>query len=381
MTRDYILREFVSQGMVADFCVRGSDRNPHAHILLTLRGLLPGGFGPKERRWNGKAVLIQWRAAWAEFANEHLARAGHAVRIDHRTLEAQQIELLPGRRVGVARARRGAEPLPNHLTDRIAEQQRIAQDNGQTILEDPTVALRALTHQRPTFTHEELADFLRFRTDDEVQFDLAMRAVIECPECVALACAAGDTLRFTSRDMIEAERSLVRRSVSMVARRGHGVALDRLGAISSQHSLEGEQRRAFEYLMSEGDAKALVVADGDKAALFAAASRAWRESGLMVSGVAPSRRAADQLESIAGVACSTVADYESESPDGHELRREAVVLLDGAQMWGLKQLERVLAAADRARAKAVLIADAGQYRAMKIESPFADVLRAITAAA
>jgi Ti-type conjugative transfer relaxase TraA len=378
LVRDYTLREFVSKGMVADLCVRGSDHNPHAHIMLTLRGVIPTGFGPKERQWNGKAVLIQWRSAWAERANEHLARAGHSVRIDHRTLEAQQIELLPGRRIGFARARRGPGSLPNHLTDRLIEQQRIAKENGETILADPTVALRVLTQQRATFTLEELAIFLRSRTEDAIQFDLAIRAVTECREWVPLAHAAGERPRFTSRDMIEAERSLVRRSVSMVTRQGHGVTPDKRGRVSSEFSLDAEQCRAFEYLVGEGDAKALVVKDGDKPTLFAALSHAWGQSGLTVTGMAPSRRAADVLEAMAGVKCCTVAEYEGESPAGPELGREAVLLLDGAHMLGLKQLERVLAVADRARAKAVLIADAEQFRAMKVESPFADVLRAIT---
>ncbi len=76
LLRDYIETEFVSQGMIADFSVRMAGSNPHSHILLTLRRVTSAGFGPKERRWNGKTTLLQWRAAWAERANEHLARAG-----------------------------------------------------------------------------------------------------------------------------------------------------------------------------------------------------------------------------------------------------------------------------------------------------------------
>ena len=163
LVRDYIAQEFVAKGMIADFSVRGEANNPHAHILLTLRRLTPAGFGPKERGWNGKSALLNWRAAWAARANEHLARAGHAVRIDHRTLEAQQIELTPGRRIGIGRARQ-AGALPAHLSERIAEQQDITQRNGVAILEDPTVALRALTHQRPIFSRRELVEFLHSRT-------------------------------------------------------------------------------------------------------------------------------------------------------------------------------------------------------------------------
>ena len=122
LVRDYVAEEFVAKGMIADFCVRGDPGNPHAHILLTLRALTPTGFGRKERRWNGKSMLLDWRTAWAERVNEHLARAGHAARIDHRTLAAQQIELMPERRIGIGRARVESGALPAHLEERIAEQ-------------------------------------------------------------------------------------------------------------------------------------------------------------------------------------------------------------------------------------------------------------------
>ena len=178
LVREYVATEFVAKGMIADFCIRGDTHNPNAHILLTLRGVTAQGFGPKERRWNGKATLLEWRSAWADRANEHLARAGQAMRIDHRTLAAQQIELTPGRRIGIAgRPRQGIETLPSHLQERISEQKRIANDNGAAILEDPSVVLRALTHQQPTFSLEDLARFLRSRTDGAEQLDASILAI------------------------------------------------------------------------------------------------------------------------------------------------------------------------------------------------------------
>src|ERR1700730_12523597 len=177
LVRDYIAQEFVAKGMIADFCIRRNDpNNPHAHILLTLREATPSGFGPKMRHWNRKSNLLEWRSAWAERANQHLARAGHVVRIDHRTLEAQQSELMPGRNTGVERAREGEQTLPSHLKERVAERQRIARENGEMILEDPTVALRALSRQRPIFTHQELVQFLESRTGNPEQLAAVLAA-------------------------------------------------------------------------------------------------------------------------------------------------------------------------------------------------------------
>ena len=372
LVRDYIATEFVAQGMVADFCIRGQAHNPHAQILLTLRGVTVEGFGPKQRCWNGKAVLHRWRAAWAECANDHLARAGHAVRIDHRTLEAQQIELMPGRRIGVARERRNDASLPEHLVERLAEQQRIARDNGDTMLTDPTVALRALTHQRPIFTEAELDQFLLPRTQDTDQFDAVLQAVKLCPDLIRLAPGQDGAARFTSRDMVEAERSLVRRAVSMASRRGHGVPPDQRGAVDDE-----SWRQAFDDLVGDGDIKTLVLPDHHKTTLLAAAHRTWAANGLTVEGTASSRRAAELLESSTGIKSRSLADYESQWESGGELGRESVLVLDGAQGLGLKQLERLLAAADRGRAKAVLVAQAHKLEAMKVDSPFDTVRRAI----
>ena len=271
-----------------------------------------------------------------------------------------------------SRARQGTEALPEHLAERIAEQQRIAQANGEIILEDPTVALGALTRQRPTFTRQELVQYLRARTQNETQFDAVLTAVSQSSELVALSLE-----RFTSRDMIEAEKSLVRRAVSMANRRGHGVALDRQNVISAQCLLSDAARQAFSCLVSEGDAKALAVTSGVKAAILAAAAQAWSGQGLAVRGVAPSRRAARSLQAVAGVRSQSLAACEEEWQSGAEMSRDTVLLLDGAEVLGLKQFERFLAAVDRARAKAVLVGDFDQLYAARGESPFRDLMRHI----
>ena len=376
LVRDYVAGEFIARGMIADFCLRGDPGNPQAHILLTLRAVTPDGFGLKERRWNGRAVLQEWRAAWAERANDHLARAGHGVRIDHRTLEAQQIELAPARRVGVPRGRREDDTLPTHLTERVLRQQRVAQINGDLILGDPTVVLRALTHQRPLFTLRELAAFLRPRTHGDAQFESAMARVTASPEMVALPDGDGAEARFTSRDMFEAEKSLLRRVASMAARRQTAGAA-RVNAASWREGLTGDQRRTFDQLIGEGDAKAVALDSGaGKAALLTAVHGVWKDSGRRVMGAAPSARAASALEQASGIATRTLESREDAWLQGLDLpQRDTVLVVEEAERMGLKQLERVVAVADKARAAIVLIGDAAQLRAMKVVPPLASVLR------
>ena len=187
LLRDYAKREFVSKGMVADLGVHlDNPHNPHAHILLTTRRLTADGFGPKERSWNDKRELLHWRSGWAEVTNEHLAEAGLAVRIDHRSYAEQRLELIPGRKIGLGKDRQETLGLPGFLADRVAEQQRIAGANGVQIIAEPTIALKALSHTNATFTHHDLAKFLHTRTDTAEQFQQAYLKVTTSPDLVPL---------------------------------------------------------------------------------------------------------------------------------------------------------------------------------------------------
>ena len=174
LLRDFTERTFVSTGMVADIALHRDDiENPHAHVLLTLRDLTTEGFGTKRRDWNARAELIKWRVQWAEIANEHLLRAGLEIRIDHRTLEAQGIDLVPGRKLGLSVERQRQPDLPRNLAERIVEQREIAAENGRRILEDPSLALRALAHTQTTFTARDIAKYLSGRTYGAEQFSAA----------------------------------------------------------------------------------------------------------------------------------------------------------------------------------------------------------------
>lgn len=97
LVRDYVRQAFVAHGMVADIAIhaphrQGDDRNHHAHVMLTMRAITAEGFGKKERAWNETAFIEHWRETWQEAVNRALERAGHAGRVDHRTLEEQRIE-------------------------------------------------------------------------------------------------------------------------------------------------------------------------------------------------------------------------------------------------------------------------------------------------
>ena len=350
LLREFVDAEFVSTGMIADIAIRrASPDHPTAHVLLTLRELNATGFGPKVRLWNRKTNLLEWRSAWARCANAHLARAGHRVRIDHRTLEAQQIELAPARKTGVAPRWDGERILPQYMQDRLAEQREIARENGDAILQDPSLAVRALTRQRSVFTRDELIRFLTPRTGDAAQLEAALSSIMSCTELVAVAPLDKCQALFTSRDMIDAEKSLMRRAQAMALRRGHATTSSSGAAHSGSWSQP--QRDAFVYATSEGDFKAIALTNDTNSEFLDAARAVWNAHGYRMRVALPQQ-------------------------DADPLTKSDVVVVEDAEMIELKSLERLLAAVDRARAKLVLVGDAAQLEEMGSISPMQSLYEA-----
>jgi len=101
--------EFVKRGMVAQVSVHEPEadngrRNPHAHLLLTMRDVSAEGFGKKNREWNGGwmasgvpdgGALKGWRTMIAEHTNEALEQAGHDARVDARSYKDLGIDQVP----------------------------------------------------------------------------------------------------------------------------------------------------------------------------------------------------------------------------------------------------------------------------------------------
>ena len=95
LVAEYCQKNFVDKGMIADIVFHDLDsKNPHAHVMLTLKTIGPEGFGKKDRSWNDKKIMIQWRESWATMSNSYLEAAGSEERIDHRSLRTQCADAL-----------------------------------------------------------------------------------------------------------------------------------------------------------------------------------------------------------------------------------------------------------------------------------------------
>lgn len=379
LARDFVRTEFVERGMIADLNVHwdyGADglAKPHAHVMLTMREVNEDGFGAKVRDWNRTELISTWRERWAEHVNERLASLDIDARIDHRSLEAQGIDLEPQTKIGAPSLRMGP------VADRLIEHHAIARENGERIIANPDIALDAITMGQATFTRRDLAMFVHRHSDGKDQFDRVMIAVQSSPDLVALGKDGRGNERLTSRDMIEVEVRLERASALISERDGHRVheqprqralaAAERRGLV-----LSGEQRAAFEHATAGRDLGVVVgYAGTGKSAMLGVAREAWEEAGLSVRGAALSGIAAENLEAGSGIASRTIASLEHQWTQGRDLLTASdVLVIDEAGMIGSRQMERVLSAANEAGAKVVLVGDPQQLQAIEAGAAFRSI--------
>ncbi len=157
--REYCKANFVSKGMIADFCIHDKgDNNPHCHILLTMRPLENNGeWGAKSCKvydldengqriklasgnwkshkedttdWNDRGNAELWRANWSEHCNRYLEKIGHSERIDHRSYERQGVSLIPQIHLGVSASQMERKGI---ATDRGNANRQILHDNKMIV--------------------------------------------------------------------------------------------------------------------------------------------------------------------------------------------------------------------------------------------------------
>jgi Ti-type conjugative transfer relaxase TraA len=382
LARDFVQREFVDQGMIADLNVHwdiGADGQPkpHAHVMLTMREVREEGFGPKVRDWNRVELVEHWREAWADHVNQRLTELDIDASVDHRSLEAQGIDLEPQGKIGAAARRMDAQGLE---AERVEDHRDIAYRNGERIIANPGVALDAITYGQATFTKRDLAMFVHRHSDGADQFNSVMTAVRQSPDLIELGKDGLGEDRFTSHDMIETEQRLQRAADLMKKREHHRVSAGSremvLGRSEARgFALSGEQKAAFEHVTDEHGLNVVVgYAGTGKSAMLGVAKDAWEDAGYNVRGAALSGIAAENLATGSGIASRTIASLEHQWGKGRELLTSRdVLVVDEAGMVGTRQMERVLSAAAEAGAKVVLVVDLEQLQAIEAGAAFRSI--------
>lgn len=108
LIRAFAQDNFVDKGMIADINIheeKASDggMNPHAHIMLTMKPIDEQTgelMSAKNRDWNKKELLNEWRENWADSVNAAYEEHGIEETVDHRSLAEQGVAREPEIHVG-----------------------------------------------------------------------------------------------------------------------------------------------------------------------------------------------------------------------------------------------------------------------------------------
>lgn len=404
-----LVREF-AQRLADDYCLgvdyaihapdhQGDDRNVHAHILITTNRIEKDGrLGNKAREFDGIAhaiahaadaqrgekkanVIDDLREEWSRLANAHLERAGLAERIDHRSYAGQGVALTPTTHIGVeavGMGRRGveAERLDIHGEDR--------QEQADQIRSRPDVLLDKITATRAVFTRRDMAVELNRYIDDPSEFQIVLAQLEQSVRLVEMEPANGRLpAKYSTREMIDAERAMADSAERMAGASRHAVperfvaeAIERAGTLST------EQANAVRHVTGSS-AVAAIIGDAGTGKSFSMriAKEAWEGAGYSVRGAAMAGKAADELQAGSGIESRTLASLEYGWKEGRNLlTARDVLVVDEAGMVGSRQLGRVLAAAEAAGAKVVLLGDDKQLAAIEAGAAFRAVVENVGAA-
>lgn len=176
---------------------------------------------------------------------------------------------------------------------------------------------------------------------------------------------------YTTQAMVDLERSnhaaaeaLHNRETQRLTAKAVAAAVARNGLLSD------EQRRVVEHATSSRDI-ALVqgVAGAGKTFTLEAVADAYKRAGYEVRGLAPSGKAAKNLQDGASVPSTTIARAALDL-EGREWEPTQVYIVDEAGMVGTHDMNTLLTAAQRSGAKLLLVGDTKQLQSIQAGAPF-----------
>lgn len=376
---------------------KDGESNPHVHIMFCERrndGIERdveqyfkrynsknpelGGAG-KDRSFTHKSFVHAVRQEWAETVNHKMQSLGLDARIDHRSYKDMGVDI---ESQNVKRLYANSENVENSaaftMSDSIRSKQR---ENGWRIIENPTIALDALTAMQSTFTKRDLEKYVFAHTDGVEQYTKAFNSILSSQSLMQLD---DDKQKFTSSQMRETESKILD-DVRYLSGKKHGerdadthmCALQ----VSFNRTFNEEQKNSFDLFMTGRQIAVLNGAAGTgKSYVLGAVNEAYSDAGFKVIGAALQGTTAQNMEIDAGIKSSTIAsllkrlDNEQNMPSLKQtLDSKTVLIIDEAGMVGSRDMQKLIEHAKRTEASIRLVGDDKQLNAVSAGSAFSKV--------
>ncbi|MEU8708374.1 MobF family relaxase [Streptomyces sp. NPDC048565] len=194
-----------------------------------------------------------------------------------------------------------------------------------------------------------------------------------------------NTARFTTQDILDAERVIVDQARSRYACGAAQLTGSQAGAaldvfeVASGFALGDEQRAAVRRLLTAGHGVDTVigVAGSGKTSIMEACRTGWDAVGMTYAGVSRSAVAAQNLFEGSGIPVSTAASWLQRIERGEGLRGIDVLVLDEAVMTDDRSLARLLTAAAATGTKVIGVGAPQQQRAIGPGGGFEEIHRLV----
>ena len=405
--------------------------NPHCHTYFLTRELIEGDSShrlskTKNRDWNKRELHANWREQWAQYATFHLKMHGHDITLDHRSYEDQGIDIEPQVKLGKgikeqekraqskngikkAEAREGLAlendgskrndqdlSLYNQgehgfinakpATNRVQAFRDVQLRNLYRIMRRPETVFDIVTRHHATFMWGDVQKVLGRYVDEAELFQRLDSRLKNSSELLLLRTGGvgeghvDERAIYTTRSMLKAEKALVEAAESIAAHKTHQVSsafLEQgLGRMQEKLQKEGfslseGQECAIRHLVNDGQLKCIVgYAGAGKTTALEACREIWESEGYSVYGLAPTGRAAQNLEG-SGIASQTLHKFLKSFEEGRsQYSKKSILVLDEGGMVDVERFDAFLGAVKKLGVKAVVVGDAAQLQPVEAGPAF-----------
>ncbi|MBX9621592.1 MAG: AAA family ATPase [Alphaproteobacteria bacterium] len=372
--------------------------NPHCHVVIPTRRLEKNGMGEKEREWNLKSLLFELREQWANYSNFYLKLYGHDVQIDHRSYKERGIEMepQPKRGRGIIEQEKRIQKLEgssefSFVTDKARAFYDVQLRNLYRIIRHPEIVFDIVTKHHGTFMWADVQKKIHQYVDDPHLFNRVEAKLKNSPELIVLHFDPEnkDSIVYTTRRMLTAEKSLVETADKLGKVQSHGVETHHIEnsiakadkELSEHGGLSIDQKTAIHHLVDEGQIKCVVgIAGAGKTTALEVCHEIWKAEGYAVYGLAPTGKASQNLESKtlgdssldqSGIPSTTLHKFLKSYEEGrYQYNEKSVLVLDEAGMVDLGRFEKLLGAVKSLGVKLIVVGDGAQLQPVEAGPAF-----------
>ncbi len=391
LAREFVQDQICARGITAqlnfhfDVDEKTKEETPHCHVNMTTRRLDEAGMSStKEEDWNKKELLLELRVQWEEYSNFYLKLYGHDVRIDHRSHKARGIEMEPQPKLGkgiLEQERRGnPRSTPGSFaTEKMQAFHECKLRNLYRIVRRPDVVLEIASKHNATFMWADVQKVLHRYVDELPLFQKLDAKLKTSSELILLKSDPEGQDIYTTRTLLNAEKSLIENAEALSNSKTHGVQdhhinvaikkankdLKKFGGLSS------DQKHAIAHVTDEGQLKCVVgIAGAGKTTALGVCHDIWKAEGYAVYGLAPTGKAAQNLEQ-GGMASTTLHKFLKSFEEGRcHYNQNSVLVLDEAGMVDMERFEKLLSAVNHLGTKLIVVGDGAQLQPVEAGPAF-----------